>query len=344
MLILWRIKMRKVFLVAALMSVILFRTEAATAGEGDPQSLSSGEAERQETHEKSPAKVVVALVNGVEITMESLEIMMKSIGAGKRPETALTENTREVKKKALSQLILQELAYQKAKSEGLNVEQKDIDKAIADMRKKLGDEAKYREFLDKEGISEDELRQRIRRNLILKRIFTREILDKTTISEEELKKEYEQNKEIYTKPEKIVVDDVVFFLSTDAPDSLKKAEETLGKIQADKEKDPWGLVLDGTFVVRDLEIKDGGQEKEIYVEAKKLKVGELSGVFPSLGTFHIIKLKEYAPFKQFTFEEVKGGIERKYRGQAQKKRLLEWEAELKKSARIEIMETEGNNK
>jgi hypothetical protein len=176
--------------------------------------------------------------------MESLEIMMKSIGTGKRPETAFTENTGEVKKKALSQLILQELAYQKAKSEGLTVEQKDIDKAIVDMRKKLGDEAKYREFLDKEGISEDELRQRIQRNLILKRIFTREILDKTTISEEELKKEYEQNKEIYAKPEKIVVDDVVFFLSTDAPDSLKKAEETLGKIQADKEKDPWSLVLD----------------------------------------------------------------------------------------------------
>ncbi|MBI5099475.1 MAG: SurA N-terminal domain-containing protein [Nitrospirae bacterium] len=331
--------MRNVLLVAALISVIFFHTGVAPADEGNPQSLSSGGAERQETDGKGHGKIVVALVNGVEITMESLEIMMKSLGTGKGPGTALPENIGAVKKEALNQLILQELAYQKAKSEGLTVEQEDIDKAIADMKRKLGDESKYREFLDKEGISEDELRQRIQKNLILKRIFTREILDKKAIPEEELKKEYEQDKEIYTKPEKIVVVDVVFFLRIDDADSLKKAEEILEKIHADKEKNPWNLVLDGTFVVRDLEIKEGGQEKEIYGEAKKLKAGELSGVFPSSGTFHIIKLKEYAPFKQFTFEEVKSGVERKYRAQAQKKRLLEWEAELKKNAKIEIIET-----
>ncbi len=223
------------------------------------------------------------------------------------------------------------------------MEQQDIDNAIAGIKKKLGDEGKYREFLDKENISEAELQKRVQRNLLLKRIFIREILDKSTVSEEALKKEYEQDKDKYTKPEKIVVVDVVFFLSADDPESPKKAEETLKKIQADEEKNPWNLVLDGTFIVRDLEIKDSSQEEDIYKEAKKIKVGELSGVFLSSGTFHIIKLKEYAAFKQFTFEEVKNVIERKARAEAQKKRLQEWEAELKKDARIEIMET-GENK
>ena len=57
------------------------------------------------------------------------------------------------------------------------------------------------------------------------------------------------------------------------------------------------------------------------------------------GNFHVIRLKEYSPRKQFTFEEVKSRIEGKSKARALKKRLAEWEAELKKDAKIEIVET-----
>lgn len=331
--------MKKVLqLAVVLLSVILFLPDTTPAAEGDPQSLSSVEAQKPEADGKGQGQTAAALVNGVEITKEAVEIMIKSLGKGQGHGPALHEKPGDFHKEALNQLILQELTYQKAISEGLTLEQQDVDNAMAGIKKKLGDEGKYREFLDKEKISEPELQKRVQRNLLLKRIFIREILDKSTISEGTLKKEYEQDKDKYTKPEKIVVVDVVFFLSADDPESPRKVEETLKKMQADAEKNPWNLVLDGTFIVRDLEIKDSSQEEDIYKEAKKIKVGELSGVFLSSGTFHIIKLKEYTAFKQFTFEEVKNVIERKARAEAQKKRLQEWEAELKKGARIEIME------
>lgn len=296
---------------------------------------------------EGPKQTIAALVNGVEITEGAVETMMTSLVKGKLPGADVQENPEDLHKEALNQLIMQELAYQKALSDGVTVNQKDVDDAIAGIKKKLGGEEKYREFLDKEKISETEMQNRVQRNLVLSQFFNtlkREIYVNSAVSEEELKSEYEKDKERYTRPEKIVVVDVVFFLNPNDADSLKKANEILVKIQTDKEKNPWNLVLDGTFIVRDLEMKDGIQEKEIYNQAKKIKVGELSGVFLSSGTLHIIKLKEYTPFKQYTFEEVKSVVDRKARGEAQKKFLDAWEAELKKNARIEIMDSGKSDK
>jgi parvulin-like peptidyl-prolyl isomerase len=339
--------MGKILKIAAVFLFVIFLLQKAGHGaEGNLASSSSIDAQKTEADGENQGQNVAALVNGVEITREAVDTMMKSMAKGKVHGADSEENPEDLHKEALNQLILQELAYQKALSDGVTVDQKDVDNVLADIKKKLGDEGKYMEFLDKEKISEAEMRKRVQRNLVLSRFFNalkKEIYDNSKVSEEELKSEYEKDKEKYTRPEKIVVVDVVFFLKPDDADSLKKTNEILEKIQTDKEKDPWNLVLDGTFIVRDLEMKDGIQEEEIYNQAKKIQVGELSGVFLSSGTLHIIKLKEYTPFKQYTFEEVKSAVERKARGEAQKKFLAAWEAGLKKDARIEIMESGKSN-
>jgi len=323
----------KVFpLVAALGSLVLCLAAIAPAGEGPPPTALSG---------GGMEKVVAARVNGVGITMESVATMMKSLGTKQGHEPALPDSMEEIRKDALNQLILQELAVQKAKSEGLTVERKEIDAALADLRGKLGGEEKFREFIEKEQITEEDLRKRVERTLTLKRVFTMEVSNKVSISQEEIREEYEREKGRYVRPEKIAVTDVVFFLETGEPDSRRKAEEIRKRMHDDKEKNPWNLAPDGVFVVRDLEIQEG-QEKELSAVAKNLKVGELSGVFAVAGNLHVIKLKEYLPRKQFTFEEVKGQLERTLRARALKMRLEQWGAELKKDAKIEIMETAGH--
>jgi len=282
-------------------------------------------------------KIVAARVNGVEITTESVTIMMNSPGMKRGHETASSKGIEEAKRAALDQLILQELAYQKAKSEGWTVDPKEIDDAMIHMGRKPGGGGESRDITEKDRIPEEELRKRIERNLTVRRIITREVRNKVSVSEEDVRKEYEREKESYARPEKTVVVDVVFFLEPGEADSRVKAEETLKKINEDKEKNPWNLVSGGDFAVREMEVSEG-QEKEVYEAAKNLKVGELSGVFAAGGNLHIIRLKEYSPFKQFTFEEVKGRIEADMRSRALKKRLAEWEAELKQGAKIEIME------
>ena len=285
----------------------------------------------------------VARVNGVVITMESVTATMNILNADKGRAHATTQSMGETRKEALDRLIFQELAFQKAKSEGLVPGQSEVDEAVEAMARRVGGEAKLKEHLEKGRVTEDELRRQLERNLAIQRIFAREVRDKVSVSEEEVRKEYENGRERYTRPEKMLIADIVFFLEAGEESSRKKAEETLGKLRDDPEKNPSNLVSDGSFAVQDLEKKEI-REKEVYDAAKKLEVGQVSDVFEVGGNFHIVKLKEYRPSKQHTFDEVKGGIKAQMIAKSRQKRLLEWEMELRKDARIEFMETGGGGK
>ncbi len=280
-------------------------------------------------------KKIAARVNGVDITTGSVIRMMQQMGSNEnRPQTTAKEIS-ALREEAIKRLVFQELVYQKAKAAGLTSDPATIDEAIASLKQKLGDEAAYKSFLENEKITEEELRLEADRSLTLQRMYEKEVAEKTTVSEEEMKALYEKHKDKFVRPEKMTVVDVVFFLKLDDPASLKKAEEVLKSMG--EEKDPWNLVSDGTFVVRDLVI-DKEKEPELYNAGKGLKTDELSGVVRTHDSLHIIKLKEYIEEKKFTFEEMRGALKMKLKAPVQKKRLDEWEKELRKDAKIEIFE------
>ncbi len=290
----------------------------------------------QKAGQEEAKKVIVARVNSVPITMDSLVRMMNRLivrNHGEQPADYMDE----VKKTALDRLILQELAYQKARALGLSAEQKNIDDAITNFKANVGGEKEYADFLVKQGLTEADLRAQVERSLTLELIFAKEVNDKTIVPQEDLKSEYEKEKGKYILPEKMKITDVIVFFKQDDDTARKKANNLLMKIRADKKKDPWSLVLDGTFIVRNLDVhKD--KHREVYEAAKKLKPGKLSGVIKASDGLHIIKLLEYSPQRQLTFDEVKGSLEGKFRAPAQQKRLQEWGAELKKDATIEVLD------
>ncbi len=180
---------------------------------------------------------------------------------------------------------------------------------------------------------------RSKRSLTLQKIVTKEVVEKAAVTEERLREAYDKEKDKYATPEKVVVVDVVFFLKMNDEDSIKKAEEVRRKIEADAKKDPWSLPPDSSYVVRELEVNKDKNE-DLYKEAKKLSEGGLSGVFRGSDSLHILKLVQYIPERQFTFEESRASLAAKLRGNAQKKRLHEWEQELKKDAVVKILTTE----
>ena len=118
---------------------------------------------------------------------------------------------------------------------------------------------------------------------------------------------------------------------------MKKANEILAKINADKDKNPLNVAPDGTFIVRSQDI-DKEKEPALYAAARKLKEGELSGVITTPDGIHIMQLSHYTPEKQTPYEEVKGPLKQKLLAAAQIKRFQDWEQELKKDAKIEIMD------
>jgi parvulin-like peptidyl-prolyl isomerase len=279
-------------------------------------------------------KVLVAKVNGAGITMRSLHDMMDRMSALDR-EAASPVPPEEVRRKAMDQLVLQELASQEAARQGLHVKPRDIDAAITYL---VGHEQKdYDAFLAKRNETDAEFRSGLEQSMLLQLIIAREVTEKVSVSEDEVRKEYESRKDLFIEPEKVAVVDVMISAKLDNEASGKKAAEIIARIRADKDKNPWSLTPDSDFIVRDLELK---KEKEpaLYDAARKLKEGELSGVIRTGDGVHIMKLSEYTPERRLSYEEVKGPVEQKLRADALRKRREAWEQELKKGAKIEILD------
>lgn len=334
---------KKITLVAAAVLVFsgLGLPGHSTAGEGvaAPPQLAG-------QPDTAADKIIVAKVNGTGITMASLITMMNRIGPQKVSDSGVAGTDSEVKaavrKEALDRLIMFELAYQKAKEQGLNPTRAAIDAAIDKFKGAAGGEKEYRNFLVREGITGDVFRDQVGRNLALQYIFAQEVYNKITIPQDTLKEEYEREKSRFLKPESMLVVDVVVSAKSgkaDKESGVIKAGELLEKLRQDKDNDPWKLTLDGTFNVRNYQIRKD-KDKELYDAVLKLKPGEVSEVVTAEDGFHIIKLKKYSPERYYTLEEARGTIERKFRVEAQQKRLREWEQELKKNAVIELLDVQ----
>ncbi len=289
---------------------------------------------------------VVARVNGVGITQQSLISVMDRLKKQNGSKTDSPAEKEGRRKTALDRLIIEELAWQKARTEGLKADQAEVDKKLEGFKAKLGDEA-FRKTLESRQITEEELRMQIEKFIVFQLIFKKEVADvsaKTSFSEYDLRREYEKEKVRFVMPEKVEVTDIVFFLETEDPRSMKIAEGVLSEILARKDRDPHGLTSDGTYVVYDTELKKE-EQPELYQEAKKLKEGELSGVIKTADSLHIIKMMTYRPEKRVPLDEARGYLEKKLKADAFGRRLREWEAELRAKAKIEIMgEQEGKTK
>jgi len=300
---------------------------AATTGRGLADDGGPGKTDPEGARNK-----VAARVNGAEITEKYVTMMMNRMHAGMGQGHAAPQATEELRKRALNLLILQELAWQKADGK---VDRELVDRKIASMKERVGGGEEYRKLLEKEGLTESEAGVVVAKGIVFDRTLELEVMSKATVSEDDLRKEYEIEKEQFHTPEKVEVTDVVFFLETGDKESIRKAEEIRRRIADEEGNNPYRLAPDGTFIVRDVEVR---QEKErvLYEEAKKLQVGGLSGVITTPDSLHILQLRKITPERQHTFDQVKASLEGKLKREAVQKRMSELEAELKRGATIEI--------
>jgi hypothetical protein len=144
--------------------------------------------------------VIVAQVNGVDITMLDLVAEMNSIaqrnearaGGKKAPQS-----TEKVKKEALDNLIFKELAIQESIKQGMTVSPDTIDNVVKLMKEQTGSKEAFQQYLDDRQMTEADLRKRIERSQRLEMITGKEIYQKVKIDEKDMHADYEKNKSEY---------------------------------------------------------------------------------------------------------------------------------------------------
>lgn len=282
--------------------------------------------------------IVVAKVNGVDIKMPELMNRIQDITMQKYGREEITPQlAMKIKKEAIDRLITEELAYQRAKSLGIEIKPEVIQKRIDQFKKKAGSDEKFTEILAQKNMTEMGLWVQLERYYAVKEAIDLEVTQKIVLSPEEIEKTYEENKAAFVQEEKISITDVVFFLNPKEEASLVTAKEIYQKIVKDFGGNPEKLEQ-GPYVVREnIEVVEM-LEPNLYAEAKKLQLNNISEPLVIDGTLHIIKLTKYRPRQEKTKAEVLEVLEQKLKESMQEQALTAWRDSLKKDASIEVVE------
>lgn len=309
---------------------------------------------------------VVARVNGFKISRAIFDANVQQRLSGPYGEMDFTQE-RYIKTSVLDSLIDAVLMRQAVKDEGIKVTSAEIEQkkttAVDDtLAQKFPDQRRLKDFLRKKQMSLDEYKAELRREAfpdeqglrdsIAQEKLQKQIEDKVTISDQELQDSY-----VEVKASHILIDPKKEAQQAQAANKDPKAAppdgDALAKARAEKLLAQLKAGADFAKLAKECStcpsapkggdlgwFKRGMMAKEFEDAAFSLQPGQLSGVVKTQFGYHIIKLtgrrntlpKDFAKNKEMYRNQLKD--QRKYRAWA------EYRENLKKSAKIEIIDPE----
>lgn len=145
--------------------------------------------------------LVIAKVNGSEITKKEFSLAMSGIVNSidfNRVDTTKSTAQEDVMVETLNTLIDNELILQQAKTMKLSVTQNEIDNELIKIKSGFNSYDEYLASLSKTGVTEDELRSDIEKQLLMQQYETRVINPNVdTVSEEDINAFYKKLSDRY---------------------------------------------------------------------------------------------------------------------------------------------------
>ncbi|NTU41796.1 MAG: hypothetical protein HGA78_01830, partial [Nitrospirales bacterium] len=258
------------------------------------------------------------------------------------------QKRKEYRKPALDMLIERELFSQEAGAKGISVKKSEVSSALKEVQKQFRAKGEFELALKNTGVTLDEYRDILRRNLVIDKLLKAEVEDKASVSDEALEKYYNDNKEKFLKPEAFKVWHILIKVSANATDAEKDERKTfsqdlLKRVEAGESFSD----LSSRYAEDDYRVKGGdlgwvhkGRLEPALDEALAgLKPGG-AALVETLYGFHIIKLEATKTPEQVEFSDVKDSLKKDMEEKKKKENRESLIDSLKKKARIEIYSTE----
>ncbi len=286
---------------------------------------------------------IVAQVNDEIITLSELEQAMKYFKANPGA-TPPTENE-AFRRQMLDVLIDRKLAKEEAKRYGLTVPDKELRKALDDIKHRNGfaDDEALSKALAKDGMTMEQLRQQISEQIQQDRLMALTVKDKPKISEADIKRFYEEN---YKTPEnRIHIKVITLPVAPDANAAQQeevRAQAEKAMTEAQKGEDFDKLIKQYSKPIPGTPSGDLGYIRQADLDPKffeflsNLKQGEVVPLKTPKG-FQIIKLIDAKMGQIVSLQEVKPKIEEILEREQMTKLFSEHLKEARKRALIKIM-------
>jgi peptidyl-prolyl cis-trans isomerase C len=296
-----------------------------------------------------------AIVNGVVIQEEEVnrallyqqQRMLAATGQVIRPDMM-----QEARKMILENLIDRELLYQQSRKKGIVVDDAEVNEQLDRIKQQYPNEQAFKEGMAEDNLTEDAVKSKIKMNLAVQKFVDKEFGGNLEVSEAEAKAFYEGNPQYFTQPEVIRVSEILIKVEPKADSSKKQeARKKLEEIQKRVQKGEDFAILAKDFSQStsaaqggDLGIVPRGRMTKAFDDAAfSLKPGEVSGIVETESGFQLIKVYEKTPEKVVPFKEVEEKIRQHLGNQKLTQKVNEYVNEVKKTAKIETMPTQGAN-
>ncbi len=332
--------------VTALTATLTGAGRAATADVTPPKEVVAAPAKPAEPALPAvkPTEIIVK-VNGVAVTRTELDRSIQALLAQNRmPAPTDLEQKKKIEEAAQNQLISAELLYQAAKKEEIPDLDKKVEAKFDEGKSRFPTKEDFEKALKENGITTQELKDLLRRDIVISSYVEKQVAAKITVATEQAKKFYDENTDKFKKSESVHASHILIGVDPKAtPEEKQKAKQKADDLlkQVNKGADFAELAKKDSTCPSgknggDLGEFGRGQMVKPFEEAAfALKQGETSGVVETQFGYHIIKSLGKTEGGAVPFDQAKGKIEEYLKGMEVQKQMMARIEELKKSAKIE---------
>jgi peptidyl-prolyl cis-trans isomerase SurA len=304
---------------------------------------------------------IAAKVNGDIITRGELEQMRKEFETGRRSEglngARLQEAVKQDTANALRDQIDQLLLTQKGKDLNINVDG-ELTRQLADIQvqskdregNRITDPDKFHQFIQEQtGMSFEDYRDRLRRQMLSRRVIGQEVGYRMNTPEADLRKYYEEHKAEYVRKEQVFLSQILISTEGKTPEQAAAAEkkakdlvararkgEKFSDLVRDNSDDPETSRNGGSLPPYQRGLMPKDMEDVVFNPANPK--GYVTEPFKRPQGFVILRIDERHSAGQASFEEVKNDVQEAVTQPLMDAKIREFLTRLRQEAFLEIKE------
>ncbi len=293
----------------------------------------------------------VAKVNGAILTDRDLMREIQVIFPFEQTHNGIPKSMEpEMRKGALEMIIFEELLYQEALREKRTVSSERLQRAEVEFRKQFPTQQEYNQVIQLEVHgSQQMMREKIRRSLLIEDMLKTEVRDKARVSEAAALAYYKANPKQFQHPEMFSIQTIsIIPPQTVTPDiaeeARKKAESALKQAKATKTYKEFGLLAEKVSE-DDWHVNMGdrkGVERDqlpppVVSAALAMKVGQVSDLIQLGPAYTLFRLNAHTPAGVTPFAEVKAKLITDMQKSKTEQLRAALDKKLRKTATIEVL-------
>jgi hypothetical protein len=240
----------------------------------------------------------------------------------------------EIRRGALQMIIFDELVYQEAKRRNVSIPLADMVKAEREFKTQFPTRAAYNAFLQSEtNGSEQAMRDKIRRALMIESLLNKEITAQARITTAQIKSHYDKNIEQYKHGEVLHIQSISI-LPPNATKSVqqeakKRAEDAAKQAKQAKSYRDFGLLAE--------KLSENTLPTPILQVLSKMKIGDVSDLIDLGGNYTIVRLEARTPAGTTPFSEVKSQLQSDMQKEKTEQLRSAFGQKLRQNAKVETL-------